>query len=629
MNKTLGVLSIVRTFLLSLYVIATFVGFSYAYAYYAQFNIDFLNFATALDFIFVSLANIGTLPTIIPFVLFVFSLLAVSIGLSTFVVVLIVRGFLRSSASLLFWAIVAAMVIVVHAISATMLYLLSTIVFVLSAAVAPVRNTLVAVYIMVRARLASGSAPHDGTHGGEGEDIGGAKEQQTPSFGQAYASVANQYAVYFSPRESVWTKGLVDRVMETLRSRPGRVAELWRASWSWLRKTAERTWASIPGSRTWHLALISVFVVIAIGAAMRTGVVDARCVIENERDCQLEMSNSGSYSYFLRWFNLLPDAATSGTGGVAFTPIIVPSSNLASMRSLGDVDCSCDKGGGRKHGSCVSGKEGYSCPRKHFLVNVRQGSASDDTSGLACRLAYIGAVEHAHFFLRLDADPSPPSVDGPEPVNGAPPTGSNTASDGSGDPPPAPPSRGGVPEDCGSWNGAQEPGGPEDGGSNVDAGTAATSDRACKREFVAAVGPFLRGSDELDERDSLGCTTSRGLTDFEGLRKRVGDRVGSGRTVREVLIVGHVDSRPINTGVFRSNVALAQARAERTYCSLKNEEWMVGAHVVRLPAGPRSPGRPHDDCDRNVEVHMCFTQEVRKHSKADAVAPDCEGTSLS
>ena len=627
MNKTLGVLSIVRTFLLSLYVIATFVGFSYAYAYYAQFNIDFLNFATALDFIFVSLANIGTLPTIIPFVLFVFSLLAVSIGLSTFLVVLIVRGFLRSSASLLFWAIVAAMVIVVHAISATMLYVLSTIVFVLSATVAPVRNTLVAVYIMVRARLASGSAPHDRKHG-EGEDIGGAKEQQTPSFGQAYASVANQYAVYFSPRESVWTRGLVDRVMETLRSRPGRVAELWRASWSWLRKTAERTWASIPGSQTWHLALISVFVVIAIGAAMRTGVVDARCVIENEKDCQLEMSNSGSYSYFLRWFNLLP-AVTSGTGGVAFTPIIVPSSNLASMRSLGDVDCSCDKGGGRKYGSCVSGKEGYSCPRKHFLVNVRQGSSSDDTSGLACRLAYIGAVEHAHFFLRLDADPSPPSVDGPEAVNGAPPTGSNTASDGSGDPPPVPPSDGGVAEGPVSLNGAQNPDGPEDGGGNVDAGAVTASDRACQRELVATVGPFVPGSDELDEGASSACATSRGLKDFNGLREQVGRRVDSGWTVREVLLVGHVDSRPIDTDVFRSNVALALARAERTYRNMKNEEWAVGAHVVRLPAGPRSPGRQHDDCDRNVEVHMCFTREARNRFKADAVAPDCAANSLS
>ena len=296
-------------------------------------------------------------------------------------------------------------------------------------------------------------------------------------------------------------------------------------------------------------------------------------------------------------------------------------------------------------------------------VGVRQGLGAGETSGLLSCLVYIGAVEHAHFLARIhqqapaESDISATSrgvtrgtVIGGEissgTTNGETPSGttnggasgvqapggqgpgvapnpetpSGTTNAGTpGVPAPGGQTPSGAPNletPIGKTAAPQLPNGRPSAGEGPQRCEARQDDEAarrvadvCKREFVATVGPFRPSSDALDI-DGKECAKD-GLVDFSSLKDKIKERLCQGWEVTGVALIGHVDSRPINTRSFRSNLALAQARVERTYSALKGEEWAKGVHIVRLPAGPRTPGRPHDDCDRNVEVHMRFSRSSR------------------
>lgn len=616
-RKTLGIFASLRTFLLWLYFLATSVGFAYAHAYYGEFDIDFLNFATVLDFIFVSLANIGTLPTIIPFVIVVSSALALLLGLVAFVAGLIVQGFVRSSASLLYWNFLTLLARITHVVARGSLFLGSVVAFVLKTFVAPFRKTGAALLVMYRERRASQPEAQDrlqtgGAAAGEQAEENTMRREQRPNlpFGRVYASVADEYRVSFGPLESQKTEALVSLLKKKARSRPNDLAKLWSESWRWLAKKAKETHYTISRSRSWIFSLLALFFVIAIAAAAGTGVVDARCLLENEENCKFEFSDYRSYSYFIKWFPNLYDAVTSGNGDDAsVTLFIVPSINLASMKSMHDEDCLCGKrdesDGGGKCPDCGEQKTRCRCPREYVSVKVRQSLVGDEVHALPSRLVYIGAVEHAQFLAEIGdkqlvgsdggASPAPPDDPPPVPPSDnpppAPPPDNQQAAPPTDDPPSAPPP--------GSPPPAPPPGDP--------------AVPSPKRELVANVGPFRQGEVAL-EKGGLRCMKPQGLTDFEGVKAQVEQRIEGGGCVMDVLLIGHVDSRPINSESFRSNLGLAQARVDETYSALEGEDWAKGIDVVRLPAGPRSSGRQHDPCDRYVEVHMRFCPKPRASS---------------
>ena len=609
-----NILSTIRTFLIYLYGVATFVGFAYAYAYYGQFGIEFLNFATVVDFIFASLANIGTLPTIIPLVILAFVVLTLLLGLLAFLVGVSTKDLVKSVVNLVLrfaWAMAAR---AAHIILSVVVFIVSVGEFVWSSWVSLGRRTLAA-FSKYRANRAEYRRQRRQSRRGRGTAAGElpAEEEERPrkvTFRQTFASLAGEYAVSSGRRESHKTRDWLEKTrgwpektrgwLESARKggeeRRKGVRANWSRSWCLGKKHVRRSYRRIPKSRPWILSICALFFVIATATAAGVGVADARCVLKDEKNCRFEVAKPSTYSsYFVSWLRAsIPFVQTGSKEQFVVNEFIVPLANLASMRSVPDLDCHCVEGGSKKvEGTgCIDcmGRD-YSCPRKYYRVDVRQGVGDDTVIALPGCLVYVGAVEHAHFLAQIGGKPLPedlcggsdaigPPEDGDPPKNGKPPWGDavvrhtyhhhiHRSGSGESNPPGA-------------------------------------FDRACSYEFVATVGPFLEGSVRFDEAGQS-CLDGRMQRNFEDLSEAVVSQLG-GAKVKEMLLVGHVDSRPIETDEFGSNFALAQARAERAYGKLKDEEWAKGAHVVRLPAGPRDAGQPPNDCDRNVEVHVCVVR---------------------
>ena len=611
-----NILSTIRTFLIYLYGVATFVGFAYAYAYYGQFGIEFLNFATVVDFIFASLANIGTLPTIIPLVILAFVVLTLLLGLLAFLVGVTTKDLVKSVVNLVLrfaWAMAAR---AAHIILSVVVFIVSVGEFVWSSWVSLGRRTLAA-FSKYRADRAEYRRQRRQSRRGRGTAAGElpAEEEERPrkvTFRQTFASLAGEYAVSFGRRESHktrdWlekTRGWLESAKEGGEERREGVRTNWSRSWCLGKKHVRRAYRRIPKSRPWILSICALFFVIATATAAGVGVADARCVLEDKENCRFEVAKPSTYSsYFVMWLGAsLPFVQTDNEEQFVVNEFIVPSANLASMRSIPDLDCHCVEGGGKKvEGTgCIDcmGRT-YSCPRKYYRVDVRQDVGGDAVTALPSCLVYVGAVEHAHFLAQIGGKPLPddlcggsdemePSKDGDPPGNGGPPGNSET-----------------VRHTYHHYIHRLE---------SDELRAPVGSDGACSYEFVAAVGPFREGSVDFDE-DSHSCSMEGMLSDFGSLDKKVELSVG-GAKVTEILLIGHVDSRPIESDAFGSNFELAQARAEEAYGELRDKKWAKGAHVIRLPAGPRDAGQPHDDCDRNVEVHVCV---VRPKGGSAAIA---------
>ena len=71
-----------------------------------------------------------------------------------------------------------------------------------------------------------------------------------------------------------------------------------------------------------------------------------------------------------------------------------------------------------------------------------------------------------------------------------------------------------------------------------------------------------------------------------------------------MILVGRADRTPTNNTCFKSNVDLAQARANAV---LEHVEALLGdrTHVLSLAGGAASPHKARAG-DRGVEVHMCW-----------------------
>ena len=581
-RKPLGLFSKVRRFLIGLYALATLVGFAYTYRYYAQFNIDYLSFATVLDFIFASLANIDSLPPTIGASLLGFTVLLLVFGILVFFVGITVKGFAKQCVLLLFWWAVVPFAKVIHWISSTVLFFWSAGRFTLLATVATLGKTWAALSKYRKKR----------------EHPGGAAEDQKPE----------RHAVTFSPLKSKRTATIVEEARRRLKQIPSKAAEDWSHSWQWLVRQAKRERHELPRSRIRILSLIGLSFAVAIAAAVRTGAVDADCILKNERDCTPDVLDVLDVRSYLG----NAGADNEGRSKGRMTRVIVPANNLASMQSVPELDCGCVEGGAPQGvgSGCAERKTQYRCPRSHFLVDIRQGLR--ETTRLPGCLVYIGSVEHAHFLARIQGETQPSLCRQSSPVGvGAPPRTPVAPPGGGDDQPTPPPVDGATTEYTPEHEETAENGdgnGRSGSGNGVLPGDPNSSDGTCTHELLATVGPFAPGRARLDQQSACRFGGSE-LMDFERLNMEANRRIGDGARVREILLIGRVDSRPIGNRLFGSNFALAQARVEHAYGVIKKEKWAKNAHFVRLPAGPRSPGRPHNDYDRSVEVHICIGEE--------------------
>lgn len=592
-RKPTRILYSVRNFLIYLYGVATFVGFAYAYAYYGQFGIEFLNFATVVDFIFASLANIGTLPTIILLVLVALVVLGLLLGLSILLIGLIVKKFVKSAILLACrytWEVIAR---VVHAASSAGLAIVSVGEFALSLwkawqnraskAISEYRSS------WSEYRRNTKDVPPGESSSEDEERLG------RLTFRRAFARSAGQYKVPFDLRSSKRTKNWIDDAREQRKEHQESIGGHLANSLHWVKERTQSAIVTLSASKPLILSIFALFFVIATATAAGAGVVDARCILKDEKNCQFKITDLHTYpSYFVRWLQAsMPFLRPYREEQAVVNQFIVPSANLAAMRSIPDLDCHCVDGGSRKIDGfgCIKCQKDYSCSRKYYSVDVRQGIGGADLPGC---LVYIGAVEDAHFLAQIGGKELPADLCG-DPDDEEP---SEEDGPAASDEPPASGKRAEGTTVRHTYHhyihrlDSEELRPPVGGFDGV-----------CSYEFVAAVGPFRKGSIQFDE-DSHSCSDGLMLRNFEDLIEKVESSL-DGAKVKEILLIGHVDSRPVESATFGSNFALAQARAEHAYKALGEKEWAKGARVVRLPAGPRVTGQEHDDCDRSVEVHVC------------------------
>ena len=152
-------------------------------------------------------------------------------------------------------------------------------------------------------------------------------------------------------------------------------------------------------------------------------------------------------------------------------------------------------------------------------------------------------------------------------------------------------------------------------------------------DLVTWVGPFETGSasefgkgSEADEPDGGDCGEAIGSVlgadrvhvseSVDSLLERARERSQSAELER-VILVGRADSRRIYNASFRSNLGLAQARANWVWGQLRaglSDTPMFGERVYTMSVvgGPAYPGSITSACDRGVEIHMCWKREKRR-----------------
>lgn len=594
------------------YGLATTVGFFYASAYFGHFEIDILNYVAPIDLLFISLEHIDRVILVAIVLMPVTALLlAVGVPVAILVALSLAVAFMTSAAVVvlaLFALLILLFVILLASVRtpAIRLYWL---------------KKAISYFLADRATKAESSDANDDRNDVESSGIA--------ARARAISSFANAYAHARSEGRPTWRLD-PDDFVERAKSILGVVPKTWdwsigviQATWYRTRSAKEwmhgsylgvtaggdgmrlKSWVELP----WPARFVSISVglmllVLLTATALQVGEVDATNFQENKRDCQfdvLELRFKDLVCYtkeVIRPLTSVFSDAVLTAPATSFTKVFsIPSTNLASLEF-----------------SKCGMKEGA---RKYARPHFRHDAGDDTRRGTPDCLAYLGATGSMHFLVQFEDDNEvkrkersshPPVV---VVYNGE---GATTV------PPPAPPVRGSLP-----W--IVILGDPET--KEVVIGPS-----SCEK--VAVIGPFESGSGHQFDRFAVdGCSNSMASDECDACGEALLSSVGElenkieelgrrmSRGPKRLVVIGRVDGLPIHTNDYRSNFALAQARANWVSERFAKADWTEDLHVMAIPGGPANPDA--NPCDRVVEVHMCWAPQRERAAIADAVAAATRG----
>lgn len=578
------------------YGLATTVGFFYASAYFGHFGIDILNFVAPIDLLFISLEHIDRV-VLIAIVLMPVTLVFLVVGVPTAVLLIlsIVMAVVTLAAAVLF-SLFALVISLLIALSASV-YAPAIRLFWLKKAFSAVHTD--------RAQRPKKAQAIESKNATQDSDV---KRTRTLTLAAAYRSAKSEGHTLLDPKallvkEANKILGLVPKtwawaisVLETTWSMPKNAKD-------WLKRSYVGT-TTVPASeeeidegergspapkgrvrlKPWdELFWPQRFTAIGLGllllatlivAATRVGDVDAAILEENAPDCQLDVLD---WKFDLPCYSgrvIFPTMARPASAKDGLRQILgpkevhpvysIPNTNLASL----------------EFSNCGGLTGGHS--RQYARPHFRHDAGDDARRSTPDCLVYLGATGSIQFLAQLDS-------------------GSRTKR-----------------KQRGSDQTVVVAYPPTSGIVIVDnAGTREVLAGASDCKKVAVVGPFGEGSSTLGECASESCSTSEefglcepyaetALSSMGALKNWIANLEGQRQKRPERLVlVGRVDSLPIYTENYRSNFALAQARADWVREQLASADWAKNAHVMSVPGGP-ADHENQDPCDRIVEVHMCW-----------------------
>lgn len=611
----------------AIYGLATTVGFFYASAYFGHFDIDILNFVAPIDFIFISLEHIDRV-------------IFIAIVLMPLAILLLAGGVPAAILSVLSFTVA----FVTFAV-AVILMSFVTLIFLIVALLAIVRAPAIRFYWLknaVSAILDERAA--DVSTGGE-------QDRQRFWGGRAalprMTAIADTYRQARSKGRPVW--GLDP---DNIRTQAENILGIVPSTWSWAAKVIQAAWNGMLSAKSWigesylgrttaaaseemedeegaedprrsgrirlkswdeltwpaRFAAIgggSLLLALLISAAVRVGQVDAIYFEKDDEACALDVLELDLDLVCYAEEVIRPLTAFFGDDRPAdprsakenlraalgcgvdqrseqlSKVFSIPNTNLASLEFSNCIDASCPRSS--------------RSPRKYARPHFRHDAGDDTRRGTPDCLAYLGATGSMQFLAQFKGDREVER----KPID---PDSTVVIYEAEGRTPTVPIPAGGSQTWIVVLKGEAE---------QVVIGT-----NSCEK--VAVVGPFESGShDGLDEYAVDGCLNSTvpdacgvcgeallsSVGELERRIEELGRRMSRGSPERLVLI-GRVDSLPIHTDDYRSNFALAQARANWVSEQFADADWAKDAHVMAIPGGPANPHV--DPCDRIVEVHMCW-----------------------
>lgn len=260
------------------------------------------------------------------------------------------------------------------------------------------------------------------------------------------------------------------------------------------------------------------------------------------------------------------------------------------MASLEFTDCTGKKPSENKAKADNKGK--------YVRANFRHDAGIDARRTTPDCLVYLGATGSMQFFLAYSEDSASEALGDPE-IQSAPSVVVilNSGDRAASGPTPPPPDL----ETTPSFS------------VIVDGRSGAVSAQRCKLDLKAVVGPFETGKSENFDQDKKvrhcsvpGIPKSASLapSELDDAIKKITDGSDSGELL---VLVGRADIRPINNSSSKSNMELAQNRAEWVQEQL-SKKLHRNMSVLSIVAGPSDTGVSDDPCSRVVEIYSCTIQ---------------------
>ena len=344
------------------YPAATGLGLFYAHSFYSAFDIEFLNFVSPLDFLFISLAKADKLLPIVFFlpissalvaIMTIVAIIAVAI---TFRILLTLIGILMRAAicfASFLWSILVTALII-----STVLLILSPVVTIFAghAAMARIRRAVAA--------LRHNGVPPSGTdvlfH--SYWDLLWSPMDIVKSSWSSTTRAASEVGIKRGFKE------VTDKIVDIVKDACKFLCSLF--------------------SHKWTLRATMVFFVIAFTVvACRSGVVDAECMIENDQEDCGNLTTTGGISGVIEYSRAYGKGLLSKVSSSASSTskvFIVPTANVAAIEFLP--------------------RQIEGSARKQVSLTIRQDASTDRLTNLPKCLTYVGATETAQFLVDFTDD---------------------------------------------------------------------------------------------------------------------------------------------------------------------------------------------------------------------------------
>ena len=361
------------------YLVGTGLGLIYAYSFYKIFDIEFLNFASPLDLLFISLANANKVVLILLLalalpvlaLLVIATLITVAIWFSAILVFLGLTGVLLRAAICSVWFLWFALATVLSVSTILLIFFPVVTVFLCVAAMASIRRALAAFQ-------------HDGIR----------QHLSTVSFDQYQTFLGRP----MSMAKTAWfsTVDAASSVKKSFQKFRYQVV-------TWFKQVKEllQKFLSAP-LRTWRPILIVVLVALPVTVAWRSGAVDAECVVGNDPVCESYFGGSTGGrpnigEYVKRLLSL--QSRINSSASSAARVFIVPTANVAAIEFLPGLRDLARTDDRHRAGTKASA-------RNQVSLTIRQDAQTVGATNLPNCLTYVGATETAQFLVDFEDDDS-------------------------------------------------------------------------------------------------------------------------------------------------------------------------------------------------------------------------------